>query len=150
MPRLVALILALFVVGAVACRTPPLDYDGGLPPGDLAGTTSSSQDMRGGSTGDMRSSRIDMTSAPPTSCCGVQGNPGNELGVGKFCQSSTECAGQKATTCATMFAPNLTFCTTACTMGGSANQCGSGAACQCAQNQCACIPGECVMPPPGC
>ena len=138
MPRLAALLLLL---SAVACRTPPIDFDGGLPPG--------AADMAGG-RGDLPPRQPPDLRATPTSCCGVPGNPGNELGVGKFCQTSTDCANTLAPLCASTLAPNLTFCTKSCVMGGGAGQCGSGAQCQCAQGQCACIPGECVMPPPGC
>ena len=146
MPRLLALLLVLCLG---ACRTQPLDFDGGVPGADLAGGGGSGGGGGGGgSPRDMRGAR-DL-SGSPISCCGVAGNPGNEQGVGKFCEGSVDCASQQANICATTFAPNLTFCTKACSMTGSANQCGSGAQCQCAQSQCACIPGECVMPPPGC
>jgi hypothetical protein len=137
MRSLFALLLLL-----AACRTPPLDFgDGGGEPGaDLAGPS-----VRR----DMAVPR-DLHSIP-TSCCGIPGNPGNELGVGKFCQTSMDCSGLKASICASTFAPNLTFCTLPCTMGGGNAQCGSGATCQCGgANQCACVPGECLMPPPGC
>jgi hypothetical protein len=140
MPRLIALLLLLSAVGA--CRTPPLDFDGGVPGADLAGMTPG-HDLAVSGPRDMR--------ATPTSCCGVAGNPGNEQGVGKFCQDTLDCASQQANICASTFAPNLTFCTKPCTMNGGNAQCGSGAQCQCAQaNQCACIPGECITPPPGC
>lgn len=141
MPRLFALLLLLCT--AAACRTRPLDYDGGLPGGDLAGTG-------GGGGVDLAVGGARDLHGTPTSCCGVVGNPGNELGVGKFCQSSIDCASQQANVCASTFAPNLTFCTKACMMGGGNGQCGSGAQCQCAQGQCACVPGECIMTPPGC
>ena len=149
MPRLLALIL---VLTAVACRTPPLDFDGGVPGADLAGGGSGGGGGGGGVPGarDMRGTIPHDLSGSPISCCGVAGNPGNEQGVGKFCESSIDCSSQQANICASTFAPNLTFCTKACSMNGGATQCGSGAQCQCAQNQCACIPGECVMPPPGC
>jgi hypothetical protein len=145
MPRLFALLL--LVSALAACRTPPLDFDGGVPgTADLAG---------GGGGGGGGGGSRDLAVAPdlhstPTSCCGVPGNPGNELGVGKFCQNSTDCAGEKANICAATFASGLNFCTQVCTMGGGNGQCGSGAQCQCGMGQCACIPGECVMPPPGC
>lgn len=127
-----------------ACRTPPLDFDGGVPGSDLAvgGDAGAGRDLAGPRTQDL--------SGSPTSCCGKAGNPGNELGVGKFCQSSTDCLSKPARTCATTFAPTLTFCTMACSMNGPTNQCGSGAICQCAQSQCACVPSECITPPPGC
>lgn len=141
MPRLFALLL--LVSALAACRTPPLDFDGGMPSTDLAG---------GGGGG---GSRVDLSVAPdlhvtPTSCCGVPGNPGNELGVGKFCNDSVACATVKANVCAATFAPGLTFCTMACSANAGNTQCGSGAQCQCGMGQCACVPGECVMPPPGC
>jgi hypothetical protein len=139
MPRLVALLLLVSVAGA--CRTQPLDFDGGVPGGDLAGNPTG-RDLAVRGPRDMR--------ATPISCCGVAGNPGNELGVGKFCQDTLDCSSQTANICASTFAPNLTFCTKPCMMGGGDAQCGSGAQCQCANNQCACIPGECIMPPPGC
>ncbi len=142
MPRLAALIVLALAV--VACRTPPLDYDGGLPGGgggggaDLAGPVGSH---------DLAVPR-DLHAAP-TSCCGAPGNPGNELGVGQFCQTSSDCTG-KANLCAAMFSATFTFCTMQCTMGGGNAQCGSGAQCQCNGGQCGCVPGECLMPPPGC
>jgi hypothetical protein len=141
MPRL----FALFVLAAalVACRTQPLDFDGGVPgaSGDMAGVVTSGRDLAVHVGPDLH--------AAPTSCCGAPGNPGNELGVGQFCQVSSDCTG-KANICAAMFQADLTFCTEPCLMGGSPTQCGSGAQCQCGNGQCACIPGECVMPPPGC
>jgi hypothetical protein len=140
MPRLAALLVLVSV--AVGCRTPPIDFDGGLPPG--------ASDLAVGVSRDLAASRPRDLHATPTSCCGAPGNPGNELGVGLFCQTSTDCASVQASTCASTFAPNLNFCTKSCVMGGGTAQCGSGAQCQCAQGQCACIPGECVMPPPGC
>src|ERR1700744_1215250 len=126
MPRLFALLL---LVSALGCRTPPFDTDGGLVTTEDMAISSGSRDMR--APRDLR--------ATPTSCCGVEGNPGNELGVGKFCQGSTDCAGAQANICGTTFAPNLTFCTMACMTDGSTTECGSGAQCQCAQNQCACV-----------
>ena len=143
MPRLAALILALSLLG---CRTQPLDFDGGVP-----GTV----DLAGGGGGSGGSGSHDMArphdlAATPTSCCGQEGKPGTEFGVGKFCQASTDCASQKANICATTIAPNATFCTMTCMTNGSTTECGSGATCQCAMNQCACVPGECVTPPPGC
>ncbi len=133
-------IAALLLLGA--CRTQPLELpeDAGLPAsGDLA--------MPGGGVHDLAAPR-DLH-ATPTSCCGKPGNPGNELGVGKFCQTGGDCANQTAAICAAEFQPGADFCTMPCTPGST--NCGSGASCQCAgANQCACVPGECVQPPPGC
>jgi hypothetical protein len=129
-----------------ACRTQPLDFDGGVPGSDLAtGTTT----VDGGGRRDMSGPR-DLAGSP-TSCCGKQGNPGNELGVGRFCQDSLDCQSVSAKICASTFSATLTFCTMTCSQNGAPNQCGSGAQCQCSANgQCACVPGECTMPPPGC
>ena len=138
MPRVVALIILLIAVGA--CRTPPLDFDGGVPGADLAGQQPGSHDL---------AVPRDMHFTP-TSCCGVAGNPGNELGVGKFCQNTLDCASLQANICAATFDPSLTFCTMPCMMNGGNAQCGSGGVCQCANGQCACVPAECITPPPGC
>lgn len=139
-------LFASLILLLCACRTPPLDIgagDGGLPgANDLA--------VAGG--GDMRRGR-DMH-FPPNSCCGNPGNPGNEQGVGKFCMTSGDCAGQMANICATVADPTFTFCIKVCSPNGGNAQCGSGAQCQCGMGGgmmgCACIPGECTQPPPGC
>src|SRR5690348_1172637 len=129
-----------------ACRTAPLDFDGGAPDSDLAAGA-----VDGGRHDLATTGNRDLAGIP-TSCCGKQGNPGNELGVGRFCQDSLDCqTAPQAHICAATFQATLTFCTMACSMSGPPNQCGSGAMCQCGGNgQCACIPGECTMPPPGC
>jgi hypothetical protein len=125
-----------------ACRTPPLLFgDGG---------TFGVDDLAVAGNVDMRRPR-DLHSTP-TSCCGMPGNPGNEQGVGKFCMSSGDCTGQQANICATAVDPTFTFCIKLCSPNGGNAQCGSGAQCQCGMGgmQCACVPGECTMPPPGC
>ena len=79
-----------------ACRTQPLDFDGGVPGSDLA-----TEGPIDGGRRDM--SRRDLA-GPPTSCCGVDGNPGNENGVGRFCTDSIDCQSVTAKTCASTFA----------------------------------------------
>jgi hypothetical protein len=143
MRRLFAVLLLL-----AACRTQPLDFDGGFPGADLAGGASDlsvgGRDLAVGGRDFAVGRDLHGT---PTSCCGVVGNPGNELGVGKFCLDALDC---QSTPAAKVCVSQLHFCTKTCTPNGPPSQCGSGAMCQCAGAQCACIPGECTMPPPGC
>lgn len=77
------------------------------------------------------------------SCC-QPGNPGNELGVGKYCAMSSQCTGQ-ANVCTAGLAGNTSgFCTMLCTQG---SDCGSNATCQCSSSGsgsgCACVPTGC-------
>lgn len=123
-----------------ACRTPPLDFDGGTtapPPGSV--------DLAHGARDLAVAPRSDMWIPPPTSCCGQPGNPGNELGVGKYCQQHSDCAGQ-GDYCT--FGAMAQFCSRACKP--DQNDCGSGATCLCSFEGCGCIPDECIKPPPGC
>src|SRR3954469_277454 len=131
----------LLVLALSACRTPPLDFDGGPQAGsDLAGTDFG-RVVDLAAPGDMHNT--------PTSCCGAPGNPGNEKGVGKFCNTSLDCTGRPANVCSSTFSPIFHFCTKAC-MPTVPGDCGSGASCQCVNMNCICAPGECVTPPPGC
>ena len=84
------------------------------------------------------------------SCCGVPGDRGNALGVGKFCFTDKQCRhNKKATVCSS--AENeggdhkSFFCTMGCDPAGSANQCGKGATCECEENgACGCTPTSCT------
>ena len=79
------------------------------------------------------------------SACGNPGDPGNELGVGQFCASQSECATtQSAPLCSSLGDPDTHFCTKTCPMG-STDACGTGAECTCnASNQCGCTPNTCL------
>jgi hypothetical protein len=93
---------------------------------------------------------VDMTASvdlSPTPGCGHPGDTGNSLGVGKYCQSSSDCS------------PPAGFCTAdvgkghICTiincdpMKDSVSQCGDqGALCRCSMLGCGCVPGRCVPP----
>jgi hypothetical protein len=83
------------------------------------------------------------------SSCGRPGDPGNELGVGKFCQKNSECqANSKATLCTNPVNPENYFCTFACTKNGPPDQCGTKARCACQGNLCGCFPTACDGPLP--
>ena len=80
------------------------------------------------------------------STCGQPGDTGNELGIGKFCSSLDDCAGDlTAPLCSILGNSNTHFCTTTCSMTGSAGQCGTAAMCVCnSGNQCGCTPTACL------
>jgi hypothetical protein len=77
------------------------------------------------------------------STCGQPGDMGNELGVGKFCQSLSDCSGS-AGLCSSIGDPTTHFCTFVCQQTGSAGQCGTNATCECQGNQCGCTPNSCL------
>jgi hypothetical protein len=77
------------------------------------------------------------------STCGHPGDKGNSLGVGKFCQSSADCANNtQATLCAIIGDDRSFFCTFLCDEDGGVNQCGENAECAC-QGACGCFPIAC-------
>ena len=79
--------------------------------------------------------------------CGKPGDMGNELGIGRFCASLSDCSmTQSAPLCSSLGDPDTHFCTKTCPMG-STNACGTGAECTCnANNQCGCTPSVCLGP----
>jgi len=81
----------------------------------------------------------------PASDCGNPGDVGNELGIGKYCASLTDCLGSTtASLCSSLGDPNTHFCTKRCTQG-STTECGTGAACTCdGSNRCGCTPMSCL------
>jgi hypothetical protein len=80
--------------------------------------------------------------------CGFPGDPGNELGIGKFCASISDCSTTaEAPLCSSLGDDATHFCTKTCTMGGPANQCGTATECVCnGNNQCGCTPSVCLGP----
>lgn len=80
--------------------------------------------------------------------CGFPGDPGNELGIGKFCASLNDCANTpNAPLCSSLGSSSTHFCTKTCTAGGPADQCGTATECTCnANNQCGCTPSVCLGP----
>lgn len=79
--------------------------------------------------------------------CGHPGDTGNELGIGKFCASLSDCNGTtSAPLCSSFGDPNTHFCTRTCPMGDN-SVCGTGAECTCnSNNQCGCTPSVCLGP----
>ena|SRR5688572_7091425 len=79
--------------------------------------------------------------------CGFPGDEGDELGIGKFCESLSDCSDTTgAPLCSSFGDPNTHFCTKTCQMG-STDQCGASGAnmCTCnANNQCGCTPSVCL------
>jgi hypothetical protein len=81
------------------------------------------------------------------SLCGKPGDTGNELGIGKFCASLSDCGStQSAPLCSSLGDPDTHFCTKTCPMG-STDACGTNTTCTCnGSNQCGCTPNACLGP----
>lgn len=95
------------------------------------------------STETSRAPDASVDAGPPQ--CGARGEKGNELGVGKFCNSTGDCAGNhKAGICATFLEPNEHFCSMLCPVDGGPDDCGSGSRCVCQSNICGCVPMACA------
>jgi hypothetical protein len=83
--------------------------------------------------------------------CGHPGDPGNSIGVGKFCRTGNDCTGPglKTNVCSalgnggTPMPSDTYFCTIyPCHPDAGTNECGDNAACVC-QGPCACAPTGC-------
>ena len=80
------------------------------------------------------------------STCGMPGDLGNELGVGKFCVTLNDCGDTvEAPLCSSFGDPTTFFCTKLCQPPGDAgvNPCGTGAECVCS-GSCGCAPTSCL------
>lgn len=96
--------------------------------------------------GDDGATPVDAATADTfESDCGKPGDPGNELGIGKFCASLNDCSDTpSAPLCSSLGDKNTHFCTKTCPMG-STDACGTGAECTCNENnQCGCTPSVCL------
>lgn len=86
-------------------------------------------------------------STPPDaydSICGEPGDVGNEVGVGKFCETLNDCSDTvDARLCANLGDEDAHFCTRTCTEGDS-SVCGTGATCTCGNGGCGCTPDACL------
>ena len=97
---------------------------------------------------DSSSQQRDAAIDADMSICGHPGDMGNELGIGKFCESFSECASTpEAPLCSKVGDPQTHFCTKTCSATGPANQCGTDTMCTCnSTNQCGCTPTACLGP----
>ena len=95
---------------------------------------------------DSSSKQMDAAVDAYYSLCGQPGDMGNELGIGKFCASLSDCNGTTAAPlCSSIGDPDTHFCTKTCQMG-STTSCGTGAECTCNNNnQCGCTPSVCLQ-----
>ncbi len=97
--------------------------------------------------GDSPNTPNDMTAAPDLyfkSNCGRPGDPGNSLGIGKFCMKQSMC--NPGTVCTQIQDPDNYFCTKLCTASdGGTNDCGENAHCACDPQGrgCGCFPDAC-------
>jgi len=89
---------------------------------------------------------VDASPDAYDSDCGFPGDTGNDLGVGKFCASLSDCSStSSAPLCSSLGDPATHFCTKTCSMG-STGACGNGAQCVCdSSNRCGCVPTVCLM-----
>jgi hypothetical protein len=92
-----------------------------------------------------------MCSQTCTGNCCQFGRPGNDVGVGKFCVTASDCAGLQASTCLTNSTATGGFCSMPCVVGMN---CGSGAQClthtlmtcydtSLTSTNCTCFPTDC-------
>src|SRR4051812_12617502 len=92
--------------------------------------------------GDANTDAADLSFA---SKCGWPGDPGNDRGVGRFCQDFSDCHGnQDAILCTAVADPTRWFCTERCDTDAGATSCGEAAHCACSPAGCACVPERCL------
>lgn len=80
------------------------------------------------------------------STCGKPGDLGNEMGIGKFCASLSDCSDtQAAPLCSSLGDPTTHFCTKTCRSTDPPGTCGTATECVCnGNNQCGCTPSSCL------
>jgi hypothetical protein len=89
--------------------------------------------------------------APPdawATTCGSPGDEGNELGVGKFCETLDDCADTpEARFCSNIGDETTWFCVRLCELADPDTICGTGAECVCndSGNACGCTPSACLQ-----
>jgi hypothetical protein len=78
--------------------------------------------------------------------CGMPGDEGNELGVGKFCTDLADCADTPdARLCSIIGDETTWFCTRICQQTDPPDVCGTGAECVCGDGGCGCTPSVCLQ-----
>jgi hypothetical protein len=101
MQAIVKTLLSALILCTIACTA---GSDGGHGPG--TGGPSGSGDPPGGDTVDAPMTQPPPTvDAPASTKCGMPGDKGNSLGVGKYCTQLTDCFGQSAGICAIIAGP---------------------------------------------
>jgi hypothetical protein len=111
----------------------------------------------GGDTGSVGSGGSPDMAQPSMllSSCGHPGDTGNSKGVGKFCQTLSDCAGAETNICSALgngpkpSAHDSYFCTIyPCHADAGTNECGENATCICGSGSggsgCACTPNSCL------
>jgi hypothetical protein len=106
-------------------------------------------DLKMTTSADMTTLSYDLSGV---SCCGQPGDPGNTLGVGKYCTMQSDCT-TSGTFCVYAIQPakHSYFCTKSCS--GPTDSCGEGASCtqDSGSGLYGCVPNLCVTNPPrGC
>jgi hypothetical protein len=100
-------------------------------------------DAKDGSTADLAVA-LDLA---PTPGCGHPGDTGNDKGVGKYCQSSSDCAAPAAFCTADVSKGHICTIINCDPTKDPVSECGDeGAMCRCSMLGCGCVPGRCVQP----
>jgi hypothetical protein len=134
------LLAALFLLGtayAVGCSS---SDDGGGSKTDK--DTSSASGSDAGTKSGTSTTKDSGSSSGSGADCVQAGAKGNSKGIGKYCQSTTECAsGLLCTKDVGATAEEPTFCTTTCKTDA---ECGDGATCYEEERGKGCVPNACL------
>jgi hypothetical protein len=120
--------VVLLAMGCFSCGGgSPEDDD---PTTDGAAIVPADADPTGGPDGAAAASDAAPGAADADVLCAEPGAVGNSLGVGKYCQSQADCAGQEASFCTVVTSPDAPpFCTKIC-FGTDPDECGEDASCE--------------------
>lgn len=111
----------------------------------LACTSSTTDDGSSAASDGGSGSAVAVGEDAGAPACGAPGDRGNELGVGAYCNSQSDCEGT-GLRCTAEFNPTTHFCTASCADGGAA-LCGSGAGCEAHGTYVICVPNSCQQTP---